>query len=124
MTHSRKAIAALAAAVAVVVLSAGRVRAQDHAQDEPDLRLHPDSAADASAKAEPPAAVIAAPHPGPAAEGGFGRPVPWGFYRDAQGRVMQVSFDFGRRLWLGVGYAPHRTPSGATEISPAAFDFG
>ena len=25
---------------------------------------------------------------------------------------MQVSFDFGRRLWLGVGYAPHRTPGG------------
>jgi hypothetical protein len=38
--------------------------------------------------------------------------------------MMQVSFDFGRRLWLGVGYAPHRTPSGDTEISPAAFDFG
>ena len=35
---------------------------------------------------------------------------PWGFYRDRQGRVMQVSFDFGRRLWLGVGYAPRRTP--------------
>jgi hypothetical protein len=38
--------------------------------------------------------------------------------------MMQVSFDFGRRLWLGVGYAPHRTPTGDTEISPAAFDFG
>ena len=37
---------------------------------------------------------------------------------------MQVSFDFGRRLWLGVGYAPRRTPTGETEISPAAFDFG
>ena len=37
---------------------------------------------------------------------------------------MQVSFDFGRRLWLGVGYAPRRTPTGNTEVSPAAFDFG
>jgi hypothetical protein len=37
---------------------------------------------------------------------------------------MQVSFDFGRRLWLGVGYAPRRTPAGDTEIAPAAFDFG
>ena len=45
-------------------------------------------------------------------EDGFAGDVPWGFYRDRQGRVMQVSFDFGRRLWLGVGYAPHRTPTG------------
>ena len=50
--------------------------------------------------------------------------VPWGFYRDRQGRVMQVSFDFGRRVWLGVGYAPRLRPTGETEISPAAFDFG
>ncbi len=50
--------------------------------------------------------------------------VPWGFYRDRQGRMMQVSFDFGRRVWLGVGYAPRLRPTGETEISPAAFDFG
>jgi hypothetical protein len=51
-------------------------------------------------------------------------PVPWGFYRDQQGRVMQVSFDLGRRVWLGTGYAPRRGPTGALEIAPAAFDFG
>lgn len=49
---------------------------------------------------------------------------PPGFYRDAEGRLMQVSFDFGRRVWLGVGYAPRRRPTGEAEISPAAFDFG
>jgi hypothetical protein len=51
-------------------------------------------------------------------------PLPEGFYRDQQGRVMQVSFDFGRRLWLGVAYAPHRRPTGDVEVAPAAFDFG
>ena len=51
-------------------------------------------------------------------------PVPWGFYRDRQDRLMQVSFDLGRRVWLGVGYAPRRRLTGATELTPAAFDFG
>jgi hypothetical protein len=51
-------------------------------------------------------------------------PVPWGFYQDDQGRVMQVSFDLGRRVWLGAGYAPRRRATGETEIAPAAFDFG
>jgi hypothetical protein len=37
---------------------------------------------------------------------------------------MQVSFDLGRRVWLGVEYAPRRRPTGAMEVAPAAFDFG
>ena len=59
--------------------------------------------------AAPPEVVAAPPQDGAAAGD-----APWGFYRDRQGRVMQVSFDFGRRLWLGVGYAPRRTPTGET----------
>ena len=91
------------------------------AQDAPDLilRAPPAASPPASADAAPPAAIVAGPP-----EDGLTGDVPWGFYRDRQGRVMQVSFDFGRRLWLGVGYAPHRTPTGDTEVSPAAFDFG
>src|SRR5262245_13521720 len=49
---------------------------------------------------------------------------PWGFYRDRQGRLMQVSFDLGRRVWLGVGYAPRRPLNGAMELTPVAFEFG
>src|SRR6266700_2267102 len=49
-------------------------------------------------------------------------PVPWGFYRDGQGRVMQVSFDLGRRVWLGVGYAPRRRSTCEREVAPAALD--
>src|SRR6185295_2059024 len=51
-------------------------------------------------------------------------PVPWGFYRDQQGRTMQVSFDLGRRVWLGLGYAPRRRLGGEVEVAPVAFDFG
>ncbi len=68
------------------------------------------AASDAVAKVRPPEGSVAEAAPG--------------FYRDRQGRVMQVSFDFGRRLWLGVGYAPRLRASGTTEIAPAAFDFG
>jgi hypothetical protein len=50
--------------------------------------------------------------------------VPAGFYRDGLGRLMQVSFDLGRRVWLGVAYAPRRRPTGEAEIAPASFDFG
>ena len=121
MTHSQKMIGAVAVSMmasAAVAIPGRLARAQE--ADEPDLTLHADGAARANDKPPPAAEVIAAPRP----EDGFGRAVPWGFYRDQQGRVMQVSFDFGRRLWLGVGYAPHRTPAGDTEIAPAAFDFG
>jgi len=119
MTHSRKtreavSVAAMTMAVMAVVLPARFARAQD--DDGPDLTLHTRGAP--SENATP--TIVATPPPAD----GFARPVPWGFYRDQQGRVMQVSFDFGRRLWLGVGYAPHRTPAGDTEVSPAAFDFG
>jgi hypothetical protein len=63
------------------------------------------------AKIAPPAAVVTT-----TPEDGYTGEMPWGFYRDRQGRVMQVSFDFGRRLVAGRGYAPHRTPAGQTEI--------
>jgi len=114
MTNSRAGISAIAGLVSAS-LWAGVGRAQDEA---PDLTLRAEPPADANAKPPPAAEVTARP------EDGFAGEVPWGFYRDRQGRVMQVSFDFGRRLWLGVGYAPHRTPTGDTEVSPAAFDFG
>jgi hypothetical protein len=66
-----------------------------------------------------PSTIVAAPkEPPPKAE------IPWGFYRDREGRVMQVSFDLQKRAWLGVAYAPRRRPTGAVEIAPAAFDFG
>ena len=103
------------AAIAAAMMLAGvGARAQDA---PPDLTLRKDASGEATIAA--PAAVVTSPP-----EDGFAGEVPWGFYRDRQGRMMQVSFDFGRRLWLGVGYAPHRTPAGQTEISPAAFDFG
>jgi hypothetical protein len=110
----------VAALAALVMMTAGTARAQ---QDEAaDLTLRAEGAAEVIGKpAAPPAPVASPPADGAA---GAGADVPWGFYRDRQGRVMQVSFDFGRRLWLGVGYAPRRTPAGDTEISPAAFDFG
>jgi len=121
MTNSRAVVIATAAcAAAALVAPVGAARAQDQGQgdDGPDLTL----------RAPPPGAngddaAATAIRGGPAEEGAPGA-APWGFYRDRQGRVMQVSFDFGRRLWLGVGYAPRRTPTGDTEVSPAAFDFG
>jgi hypothetical protein len=104
-------------AIALVLCSVPvrSARAQDQG---PDLTLHGGGPPEPRGAAPPAATIAARPEAGTAAE------VPWGFYRDRQGRVMQVSFDFGRRLWLGVGYAPRRTPAGDTEISPAAFDFG
>lgn len=110
-----KARMLVVAAAAAVMVAAGDAAAAD---EQPDLTLRPGAAA-AATEAPPdtddgssePAAVISTE-------------VPWGFYRDGRGRVMQVSFDFGRRLWLGVGYAPRLRPTGETEIAPAAFDFG
>src|SRR6187551_416962 len=119
MTRLRGTV--VAAVAALVMMTAGPARAQQN--EAPNLTLRAEGAAEVIEKTgAPPApeAVVAAP-PQDGAEAGD---APWGFYRDRQGRVMQVSFDFGRRLWLGVGYAPRRTPSGETEISPAAFDFG
>jgi hypothetical protein len=38
-----------------------------------------------------------------------------GWYRDEQGRVVQVNFDLGRRVWLGGAWAPlERHDTGAT----------
>src|SRR5215831_7389026 len=90
--------------VMIVVTSAGLARAEPT-----DLMLRKDPGSEGEVVAtEPPDAT----------------PVPWGFYRDGQGRVMQVSFDLGRRVWLGAGYAPRRRPTGEMEVAPAAFDFG
>ena len=119
--------AAACAAAAALVAPVGAARAEDQGQadDGPDLTLRaPPPGANGD---DPAAAVIRGGPPRGGTDGvtdGMTGDVPWGFYRDRQGRVMQVSFDFGRRLWLGVGYAPHRTPTGDTEVSPAAFDFG
>ena len=108
----------VAALAALAMMTAGPARAQQN--EAPDLTLRAEPSAGVIGKTATPPEVVAAPPQDGAAVGD----APWGFYRDRQGRVMQVSFDFGRRLWLGVGYAPRRTPTGETEISPAAFDFG
>jgi hypothetical protein len=102
METTRTVLRATAAAVTVVAW-AGVARA-DPADLDLTLRKDP-GAADAEVATGPPDA-------------------PWGFYRDRQGRVMQVSFDLGRRVWLGAGYAPRRLPTGELEVGPAAFDFG
>lgn len=50
---------------------------------------------------------------------------PYGWTRDARGRVMQVNFDLTRRMYLGGGYAP--TAVGLSEIESgkrANIDFG
>jgi hypothetical protein len=97
-----------AAATIIVVAWAGLARAETPDADE---QTNPASAADGEVVARGRSTGAAAP-------------VPWGFYRDPQGRVMQVSFDLGRRVWLGTGYAPRRRPTGELEVAPAAFDFG
>ena len=93
-------------AVVIVVTWAGAARAQsaglDLQEPPPDAHTNVDEAAG------PPDA----------------EPVPWGFYRDERGRVMQVSFDLTRRVYLGTAYAPRRLPDGAVEVGPAAFEFG
>lgn len=97
MVHSRRRAAAIAAvAVAVAVGAGGEAAAQDGSDAAPGLVAAPAVAGE----------------------------VREGFYRDDRGRTMQVSFDLGRRVWLGVGYAPRRSPSGQNELAPAAFDFG
>ena len=92
----------MVAALAALVMTAGTARAEDEAPDAPDLTLRAAGAAEVIGKtAAPPApaeAVAAPPQ-----DGAAGGDAPWGFYRDRQGREMQVSYDFGRRLWLGVG---------------------
>ncbi len=93
-----------------------------------DARVNPD-AVDATAADDPPrtndatsdgdaAVAVAKTRARP------DREVPFGFYRDPQGRVMQVSFDLQQRIWLGVAYAPRRRSNGQLEIAPAAFEFG
>lgn len=48
---------------------------------------------------------------------------PYGWTRDARGRVFQVDFDLARRLYLGVRYAP-RWRSTASDVQRAGLDFG
>lgn len=48
---------------------------------------------------------------------------PYGWTRDARGRVFQVNFDLHRRLYLGMGYAP-RWRSSASDTRRLAVDFG
>ena len=95
-------------AAAILVTWAGVARAQ-----APDRHLQispsdPDALATADEAAAP----------------GDASPVPWGFYRDQHGRVMQISFDLTRRVYLGTAYAPGRLPTGAVQTGAAAFDFG
>jgi hypothetical protein len=107
------------AAAAAVLVAAGNAAAAD---EQPDLTVGPGAAAAAGATTTTTSAGGDDAESEPAEV--ISSEVPWGFYRDRQGRMMQVSFDFGRRVWLGVGYAPRLRPTGQTEISPAAFDFG
>src|SRR6187551_528539 len=108
-----------AAVVGAVLVAAGNAAAAD---EQPDLTVGPGAAAAAGVTAS--AATTSADEDDAEPPEVISTEVPWGFYRDRQGRVMQVSFDFGRRVWLGVGYAPRLRPTGETEFSPAAFDFG
>jgi hypothetical protein len=112
MAHAGWGIATAAAAAVTLAAGAARAQAQVQAQVDDDERDERSAA--------PGAELLRLRASGPPGQ----EDVPWGFYRDRQGRTMQVSFDLGRRVWLGVGYAPHRSPTGETELSPAAFDFG
>ena len=104
MTHSNRKVGAIpaGAAIAATLMLAGvGARAEDA---PPDLTLRKDASAEAT-NWPPPAAAVSRRAPrtaSPARSRG-------GFYRDRQGRVMQVSFDFGRRTVAGrrVRAAPH-----------------
>lgn len=110
------------AAAAAVLMAAGNAAAAD---EQPDLMVGPGAAAAAGATATATTTTSAGDDDADSEPAEvISSEVPWGFYRDRQGRTMQVSFDFGRRLWLGVGYAPRLRSTGETEFSPAAFDFG
>jgi hypothetical protein len=50
---------------------------------------------------------------------------PPGWYRDERGRVMQVNFDLGRRVFLGGAWAPYYRPDGTGFVLPRArVEFG
>src|SRR6185295_87272 len=101
----------IASALLVLATAATAVAADDEADDDPGgaptLTAHPPDVQRGSG-------VPAAPDAGESQAG-----VPFGFYKDRQGRVMQVSFDLQKRAWLGVAYAPRRRQTGTTEIAPA-----
>lgn len=50
---------------------------------------------------------------------------PPGWYRDARGRVMQVNFDLGRRVFFGGAWAPYFRPDGTGFVAGRArVEFG
>ncbi len=50
---------------------------------------------------------------------------PPGWYRDARGRVMQVNFDLGRRVFFGGAWAPYYRPDGTGFVlGRARVEFG
>lgn len=48
---------------------------------------------------------------------------PPGWYRDDRGRVVQVNFDFGRRVYLGGAWAPYHRPDGTGAPGRAKVEF-
>lgn len=49
---------------------------------------------------------------------------PPGWYRDERGRVMQVNFDLGRRIFVGGAWAPFYRPDLAGSLARARVEFG
>ncbi len=48
---------------------------------------------------------------------------PPGWFRDARGRVMQVNFDLGRRVYVGGAWAPYYRPDGTGSVGRARVEF-
>lgn len=48
---------------------------------------------------------------------------PPGWYRDDRGRVVQVNFDMGRRVYLGGAWAPYYRPDGTGSLGRAKIEF-
>lgn len=49
---------------------------------------------------------------------------PDGWYRDDRGRVIQVNFDLGRRVYAGGAWAPYYRPDGTGSVGRARVEFG
>src|SRR5262245_16871020 len=101
MTYTARALQGAMVVVLVVVIP-GLAWAQPGGAADPaavpDLTLRPPPATVPEPGGSPETPTLVSPPPEPGSHD-LGN----GFYRDRRGRVMQVSFDFGRRLWLGVG---------------------
>lgn len=48
---------------------------------------------------------------------------PAGWYRDDRGRVVQVNFDMGRRVYLGGSWAPYYRPDGTGSLGRVKVEF-